>query len=566
DRLPAAEIVRTLAAAASGVGPSSRERDAYRRGYELLSRYVEHTTDAGPGRRQDKVALAHRGRRTTDRLESQALRAAAGALAAGRGDVGVVLFNVAGWPRGGLVRMGDAGLPTGDFELIDAGTRSAVPYLREAGRIEFIAPAVPAGGYLYLEVKPVGRRHQPGSPADWNERQFTLHFESYSLQFHAAGGMCRWHDRARSMQWCSNEVEFPMGTYLYEVPASRRLREFARRVRGNCAEATAGFLSGPDRDEVTDFGPVGGGPATVVPEIGPLRSRVIVEAACPQREAPSGRSDDVHRYRSTFTVYRGCRDLHVRIALLSGQPATVGAGYGFFPLYGSEPWVLIDRIAHLVQGGHGFLRGVNTAHLAVHRGVRIECQHAGVNFYPLDTPMIGFSAPGAYRFDDAREYANGVLYATLFNGGRGTGLAPQQSGDLSYEFILRPTGNDDWDGGLARGGIEVFRPILGTVVRGRPAEASRSLLRVEPDLVHLVAMKPAESDEGLVLRLWSADPDPLTARLTLPFARRGDVLHVCDLLERPTGRRIAIDRQAAAEVSMKPHQIVTLLLKTTRTG
>ena len=43
------------------------------------------------------------------------------------------------------------------------------------------------------------------------------------LQFHKAGGLARWHDRARSTQWCSDAVEFPMGSYLYEMPGGKQL-------------------------------------------------------------------------------------------------------------------------------------------------------------------------------------------------------------------------------------------------------------------------------------------------------------------------------------------------------
>ena len=217
------------------------------------------------------------------------------------------------------------------------------------------------------------------------------------------------------------------------------------------------------------------------------------------------------------------------------------------------------------------MAGVNTAHLAVHRGVRIELEHAGMNFYPLDAPLVGFGAPGAYHYDDAHGYADGVLYSTLFNNTWGTNFAQWQGGDLAYEYVCRPTGNDEWDGGLSRGGLEYFRPLVGTVVHGMNAPPARSLVQVEPDAVHLVALKPAErfgatsasrrSENGLILRLWSADPDPLTAKLTLTTARRGSKLEICDLLERPTGRKISISKQGTANVPMKPHEMVTLLLR-----
>lgn len=591
DRLPALEIVQTLAGLAAGE-PVAENATSYRRGYEALALYTEHTwgdhaTDADrafakkdrytaavrtdgklapPVDRwvrtwRDKAACALTADSITNALEKDVLAKAGARLASGRGGTGVLLFNAASWPRGGRVRMPDAGLPAGEFELIDAATGQMVLYEREGGRLEFIAPLVPACGYLYLEVRPVAQRNRPGQDADWNDKHLTLHFESYCLQFHNAGGMCRWHDRARSMQWCSNEVEHPMGTFLYEMPGGKRMREFARQVHGNAWEATAGFFNRHGYEKMSEFGPVAGGNATITPRIGPLRTDIIVEAACPRAKVPNRRSGSPGRYRTTFSVYRNYRDLHVTIELLD-KPATFAAeaGYGFFPFYGTEPYVMIDRIAHLVEAGGDFMKGVNTAHMAVHHGVRVELEHAGMNFYPLDTPLVGFGRPGLWSYGESQGYDDGVLYATLFANGWGTNFAQWQSGRFKFEFVCRPTGNDEWDGGLARGGVEVFRPIIGTVVRGRPDAPARGLLRVEPDLAQLVAMKPAESKAGTILRLWSADPDPLTARLTLPFVSRGDTLEVCDLLERPTGKRIAIDREGRAKVPMRPHGITTLLL------
>ena len=124
-------------------------------------------------------------------------------------------------------------------------------------------------------------------------------------------------------------------------------------------------------------------------------------------------------------------------------------------------------------------------HLPSRRGqplARVELEHAGMNLYPLDTPLVGFGQPGAYRFDDNAAGTNGVLYATLFDNCWGTNFAQWQSGDFSFDFVLSPTGNDDWDGGLARGGAEVFRPLVASVCRAGRGPASRSLLKVD----HLV--------------------------------------------------------------------------------
>jgi hypothetical protein len=294
----------------------------------------------------------------------------------------------------------------------------------------------------------------------------------------------------------------------------------------------------------------------------PLSSRVVVEGKCPIRRVPNRKSGDARRYRTTFTVYRGRRELRVNIQLIGKRASFAAeAGYGFFPLCGDEPFVLVDRIAHLIDPSHDLARGVNAAHMAVHRGVRIEAKHAGVNFYPLDTPLVGFGKPGAYQFSDDGDYDSGVLYATLFNNCWGTNFAQWQSGDFSFDFVLSPSGNDDWDGGFARGGAEAFRPLVASVVKGFRGDASRSLLKIDPPCVQLVTLKPGEFGSGTVVRLWNAEVEPGKARLRLIGGRRGDKLSVCDLIERPTRRRIAVSAEGEAIVQLKPNEIVTLLLQ-----
>jgi hypothetical protein len=413
-----------------------------------------------------------------------------------------------------------------------------------------------------LEVRPVGKRSVPGQHADWDQKNLTLHSEEYTLQFHKKGGLARWHDRARSCQWCSNESEFPMGTYIYEMPGWEKIKEFASRVHTNSWDETPGYFNRREYTEMTQFGPVGGSNAKITPEITPFYARVTVEANCPNRNVPKRRSGDAKKYRTTFTTYRGSRDLHVRVELF-GKRATFAAeaGYAVFPISGEEPWVLVDRIAQYLDPADELVDKVNAAHMAVHRGVRVEMSHAGLNFYSLDAPLIGFGKPGAYHFDDDGDYDNGLLYANLFNNCWGTNFAQWQSGDFTYDFVMRPTGNDEWDGSLARGGAEVFQPLQACVIKGASDEPSRSLLKIEPAEVQLITIKPAEFEAGTVIRLWNSDVDDVTATITLPTARRGDRLFACDALERPGRKPIDVSSTGEAKLRFRPNEIKTLLLK-----
>jgi hypothetical protein len=379
--------------------------------------------------------------------------------------------------------------------------------------------------------------------------------------------MSRWHDRSRSSQWCSDKADFPMGTYLYEMPGGDRIQRFARSVHTNYWEGVAGYFNRPEYEGMKDFGPVGGGKAKISHQITPLFTKVVVEAECPTRNVPHRRSGDAQRYRTTFVNYRDERDLHVNVSL-TGKRSTYAAeaGYAFFPIAGDEPYVLIDRIAHYIHPEDDLAANVNAAHMAVHRGVRVEQSQAGLNFYPLHTPLISFGKPGAYCFDSNSKINTGIMYANLFNNCWGTNFAQWQGGDFSYDFVLRPTGNDDWDGGLARGGAEVYRPLVAQVVRGRSSTPSRSLLQIDPPSVQLVALKPAEFESGFVIRLWNADVDSVRAKIRLADEHSRDSIFRCDLLERAQGKPVAAGRGDGTTVKLAGNEIATFLLKPQRSS
>lgn len=620
DRLASAEALAVLAEWASGKSAGELLRDDIRKGFEQLSLYTEHTwgDHASDARRalpkgnlytskafaandpkapvdrweaswRDKARFAQAGHECANRAEPQAIDAFAAHLlgeqppcngrpphrpfepfgtstgknAARRSPdpACIALFNTLSWARGGVVHVSSNSLPRGEFELIDASTGGAVPYERTAEGIEFVAPPVPACGYLVLELRPAATRSRASRPAEWHERGLALNTPEYTLQFHQQGGLCRWHDRRHSMQWCSGKAEHPTGAYLYEMPGGERITAFARQVHSNAREATKGFFHRPQYDKLPQFGPLPGGPARVKPEITPLYSRVVIEAAVPPRRPSGRRSGDVRRYRLTYTLYHSRPELYINLRLFDKAPTYAAeAGYAFFPIAVEDPHVLVDRIAHLTTPADDLARGVNAAHMAVHHGVRIEGDHAGMNFYPLDTPLISFGAPGAYRYDERGAFPDGTLYATLFNNCWGTNFAQWQSGDFSFNFVLHPTGNNGWDGGLARGGMECFRPLLAAVLPHRPAAPAESLLEIDPPAIQLVALKPADFERGYVLRVWNSLLDPARARLALPSVRRGDELWLCDLLERPS-RRVAVNSEGQARLNLRPHEIATLLLR-----
>lgn len=592
DRLASVETLATAAALAANKDLGDDLRSLFAQAYEKLALYTEHTwgDHSTDGRKavprgnlytsgvflrkqppppvdrwvaswKDKAAFAIQAHQLTEQAGANVVRTLGSGRRNPQDGPGILLLNPLPWARTGVVRVADRGLPSGEFDLLDRANGTAVPYERHKGILEFVSPLVPACGYLYLSVRPATHRVRPGRVADWSGGNLTLHTADESLQFHVAGGICRWFDRARSMQWCHTDAAHPLGAYLYEMPGGQKLNTFAHQVHTNCWEGTTGYFHRNDYDQMSQFGPVGGDKAVIRPEITSSYARVVVEAKCPTRRPAGRRSGDCRRYRTTFTQYRDRRELHVNVRLFGKQLSYAAeAGYAAFPINLSKPRIMVERISRLVTPARDLASACNGAMMAVHHGVRIQGRYTGMNLYPLDSPLVCFGVPGAYVFDAEHEFENGVLYAMLFNNCWNTNFALWQGGDFSFDFVLQPTANDASDGGLVRGGYEFHRPLTAAVVSGFGGPPSRSLLRIESADVQLVVLKPADFEPGVVLRLWNAHADTAQARLLFPETTRHTSLRRCDLLERPNGRAARLSSAGEVTVTLKPHEIATYLL------
>ena len=130
--------------------------------------------------------------------------------------------------------------------------------------------------------------------------------------------------------------------------------------------------------------------------------------------------------------------------LLEGEGQVVGTKLrpgAFFPFAGDKPKVLVDCGDSQINAAEE----ITSAPIAG-RGVRVQMTHAGINFYPLHTPLLHLETVGKRK-----PKPTGIVYATLFDG--------KPSRRRSFDFVLRSTGNDKGDGGLARGAAEAYEPI-----------------------------------------------------------------------------------------------------------
>ena len=147
----------------------------------------------------------------------------------------------------------------------------------------------------------------------------------------------------------------------------------------------------------------------------------------------------------------------------------------------------------------------------------------------------------------------------------------QCPGSHTFDYAIVPYRSGWSQAELFREAEEYWLPLVARSVQGIHAGDPQplpfvSLLHVDPPQAVLSCLKPAEDDDGMILRLFNPDPAPLTARLTLglPVAAAWHV----NLNEEVQAEALIVTSHAGSEITLplEPAQVRTLKLRLARTG
>jgi alpha-mannosidase len=160
--------------------------------------------------------------------------------------------------------------------------------------------------------------------------------------------------------------------------------------------------------------------------------------------------------------------------------------------------------------------------------------------------MLGSqSDPGAWRKQIEQTQ---TFYSWVMNNHWGTNYRAYQEGPVEFRYALRPHRGHN-AGAASRFAIGLSQPLLATPASSQSTK-SGSLLRVQPDSVLALTLKPSDDGEAWIVRLFNASADIQTATLTWPNLTVGETWH-SNLLEEQLGA-------APGGVSLHPWELRTL--------
>ena len=326
----------------------------------------------------------------------------------------------------------------------------------------------------------------------------------------------------------------PISGNIIELNMKGAPRNLVDRRKGGGLNAYL-FLAGNDLDHLQSSGPA----TIVIEENGPLIASVRIESSAP-----------------------GCRHLLRRVRLCAGSdhleilnivdkeraPLNPHPGVGGpadeFAQRGSKE-SLQFAFPFSVPGGNmtmdvplanmrpetDQLPGSCKNWLPVGRWIDISSTDYGVTWASLDAPLVevgGISAtmlgsqrdPGVWRkhIDKTQSF-----YSWVMNNHWGTNYRAYQEGPVEFRYALRLHKGHD-SGAANRFAIGLSQPLLSAPAPSQSAP-SGSLLRIQPDDVLALTLKPSDDGKAWIVRLLNTSGEPRKAKLTWPRQTAGRVWH-----------------------------------------
>lgn len=444
-------------------------------------------------------------------LLDEALKSAGTGMDAAAIDV----HNSTSWPRSELVVLSAATSAAGDHVKTEHG--ASVPSQRlSTGELAFMANEVPAFGSARFHLS----RAKPLAP--------TKHvtYKDGVLE----NGMVRF------------KIDATTGD-LVEMSLHGKTENLVNRSQGQAVNEYL-FLEGSDVSKVQQSGAA----AIRVEEAGPLVVSVRVESSAP------GCNSLVRRVRLV------AGDDHVELtnvvdkkrAPLNPHPGKGGPGDDFaqreakesvqfaFPFAVRGGAMRMDIPLGMMRPEIDQLAGACKNWLPVGRWIDVSNEEHGVTWVTLDAPLVEVGEISANMLGSQRDpklwrhhiAPTQKFYSWVMNNHWGTNYRAYQEGVVEFRYALRPHAGYD-AAAASRFAIGLSQRLVTTVAS--VGEVKPALLRIEPQDVLALTLKPSNDGAGTVIRLFGASGEERRAKLTWAGPKEPQ-LWISDLSEQRVSR------------------------------
>lgn len=504
--LPVAEglgVLATLRDPAYLLSPAAVDRT-----YTRLFDYDEHSWPTVPAVSDAQVFNAAWVKRRAARqalAETDAALAEAGAhFARGIGtgpEPTVAVFNPLLHVRTGLVEV------AGDFPAVkDLRTGRRIPCQAAGdGRVEFVAPDLPAYGYALFAVdhEPVATEPAGETGPDWMANaDYELHLDP------ATGGVTSLIERKTGREWVDRSAPHQLNQLVY--------------------------VHTPDREAPPDLVYAPRHVQSISSTVGPVSVELQVKSNDPKTGA--GLTQTIRLYRDLPRIDFVNRLEHVAVMHSDALGERYCDNLFFaFPLNVPGGVPRVEYPAGVVRPHDDQLPWGPQDFLFANHWVDVSTRDDGMTLVPENAGTVQFGGIRYNAFSNDYRPAKPWLYSYAWSN-RMAGLLTLGPEDCraTFRYSLAPHAGD-WTDGAPQIGWETTTPLVAWLLpAGQPGswlEPARSFLAVDASNVQLTVLKPsARPGGGWVVRLVETAGRATTCRLNVD-ALGISAVHACDLVE-----------------------------------
>lgn len=264
-----------------------------------------------------------------------------------------------------------------------------------------------------------------------------------------------------------------------------------------------------------------------------------------------------------WTLRDGSRRVEVAYTWRKRERLEKEAAYVAFPAALPGATVLSDSQLGWVRWGVDDLPGACQEWLPLQTAVAVRGDGCDLLVCSPDVPLFCVGDVVRGRWPVRRDQRGGHVLSYVLNNYWHTNYPASQGGELRFRYVLSSAPRLDPVDAYRRG-WEARRPLYGQRISFQDfrnpeapydAAVGGALATVEPEHVALVALKGAESGDGLVARFQEVGGREGRARLAIP-GRRVAAAWATDLLERDVEPLEPVD--GAVEVELRPWGLATV--------
>ena len=513
----------SAASALSAIKSSAHDPAAYDAAWRNVLLYSEHTWGAWCSVSDSENALTKgqwEGKRAfaveADKASRELLNRALENTPPAASPTAIHIHNPTSWDRTEVIALTQELSRAGDHVRDRAG--KPVPSQRlSTGELAVLVTNVPAFGTATYTISALNAHHQgkPVTAKALTAKDWVLDNGMLRVQIDSASG---------------NIVELN----LHDSP-----QNLVDRSQSNGLNAYL-FLAGDDVNHLQHSGPA----RIVIEENGPLLASVRIESSAPSCKSLVRRvrlcagsdhleiSNIVDKERAALNPHPGAEGQAGEFAQRGSKESVQFA----FPLSVLGGKMTVDVPLGNMQPEVDQLPGSCKNWLTVGRWIDVSNNDYGVTWATLDAPLVqvgGVSALLGSQSDPSvwRKHIDKTqtFYSWVMNNHWGTNYRAYQEGPVEFRYALRVHKGHN-AGAASRFAIGLSQPLLAQplvapLLPATPASTQNSqlgsLLRVQPDDVLALTLKPSDDGKAWIVRLFNASGAPQKATLTWPKRNGG---------------------------------------------